>query len=153
MISLKPSDRPTFDTLLHTSRGTVFPECFYSYLHNYVSSINELSHEGLGLGMTTPSTPATFTHSSAAPSVSGTTIRPSTLSMGTVVGNESHNDPLPSDSDHRLERIWADYESIEPYISPEPVSNTETTDVKIDYVSSSIATAQPYKVINLPLMC
>ncbi|KAF9045254.1 hypothetical protein BJ165DRAFT_1476337 [Panaeolus papilionaceus] len=150
MISLKPSDRPTFDTLLHTSRGTVFPECFYSYLHNYVSSINELSHEGLGLGMTTPSTPATFTHSSAAPSVSGTTIRPSTLSMGTVVGNESHNDPLPSDSDHRLERIWADYESIEPYISPEPVSNTETTDVKIDYVSSSIATAQPYKDI-LPI--
>ena len=41
--------RPTFDTLLHTSHGTVLPECFYSFLYNYVSSINELLCKVLAL--------------------------------------------------------------------------------------------------------
>ncbi|KAF9007713.1 hypothetical protein BDZ89DRAFT_1144434 [Hymenopellis radicata] len=45
MISLDPSARPTFDTLLHTSRGTVFPESFFSFLHNYVTSVNDLPVE------------------------------------------------------------------------------------------------------------
>src|SRR6266851_1857581 len=42
MIALNPSARPTFDTLLHGARGAVFPEVFYSFLHGYVWSINEL---------------------------------------------------------------------------------------------------------------
>ena len=98
MISLDPSDRPTFDILLHTSRGSVFPESFYSFLHNYVSSVNELS-----------------------------------------------SDALPSHSDHRLDRIWADYESIEPYIMPENVERSEM-DVKIEYMRSLISTARPFQV-------
>ncbi|KAF9557800.1 ARM repeat-containing protein [Agrocybe pediades] len=99
MINLDPAERPTFDTLLHTSRGAVFPESFYSFLHNYVSSINELPTESL---MNHPSTPSTL-------------------------------DALPSDSDHRLERIWADYESIEPYIIPEANPDAEM-DVKVEYM-------------------
>ena len=92
MISLDPSERPTFDTLLHTSRGTVFPESFYSFLHNYIYA-------------------------------------------------------LPSDSDHRLERIWADYESIEPYITPEKVeADRSETEVKIEYIPPVISTSRPFEV-------
>ena len=45
MIRVNPSDRQTFDTLLHNSRGAVFPELFYCFLYNYVASLNELSSE------------------------------------------------------------------------------------------------------------
>ena len=36
-------------------------------------------------------------------------------------------DSLPSDSDHRVERIWADYESAEAYITPEAVPASAST--------------------------
>jgi hypothetical protein len=50
---LNPSARPPFDTLLHSVRGTVFPEVFYSFLHGYVSSINELPTTTLSVPVTT----------------------------------------------------------------------------------------------------
>ena len=109
MISLDPSERPTFDTLLHTSRGTVFPESFYSFLHNYVSSVNELSSDVLAVNSPPP----------------------------TVL-------PI-HDSDHRLERIWADYESIELYITPEKVERSEM-DVKVEYIPSVVSTSRPFQV-------
>jgi phosphoinositide-3-kinase regulatory subunit 4 len=137
MISLDPADRPTFDTLLHTSRGTVFPECFYSFLHNYVSSINELSNETLAVN----NPQVVLTHPS---SVAGT-IRPSTSSPLSAV-NEVKTDLLPSDSDHRLERIWADYESIEPYIAPESNPLPEAP-VKVEYMPSVSSASKPYQVI------
>ncbi|EGO26710.1 hypothetical protein SERLADRAFT_355396 [Serpula lacrymans var. lacrymans S7.9] len=91
MIALDPTTRPTFDTLLHTSRGSVFPECFYSFLHNYVSSINDLPTRA-----------------------------------------ETTSDALPSDSDNRLERIWEDYEGVEPYLLPDTAEQT-VMDVKLEY--------------------
>jgi len=114
MISLDPSERPTFDTLLHTSRGTVFPESFYSFLHNYVSSVNELSSDVLAVN----SPPPAVLPSHITSSMSGSTLRsgPSggfNPNAGAGIGTEAKGDALPSDSDHRLERIWADYESIE----------------------------------------
>jgi phosphoinositide-3-kinase regulatory subunit 4 len=42
---------------------------------------------------------------------------------------------LPSDSDHRLERIWADYESIGPYIIQEQSEDAPDMDVQIDYTT------------------
>ncbi|KAG8791389.1 Serine/threonine-protein kinase, partial [Serendipita sp. 399] len=42
MIDLTPSLRPTFDTILSTSRGDAFPESFYEFYHEYVHSIEEL---------------------------------------------------------------------------------------------------------------
>lgn len=53
------------------------------------------------------------------------------------------NEPLPSDSDHRMQRMWNDYESVEPYLVPD---NTEDTvmDVKVDY-SSPISTSRPFQ--------
>lgn len=139
MIALDPSARPAFDSLLHTSRGVVFPECFYSFLHNYVSSINDL--------------PTTFPFSPAAPPNPGT---PSTASFkphSTTSGfsaapssTEGNNRALPSDSDHRIEKIWADYESVETYLIPE--TNDETViagDVKVDYGISG-GSSRPFQV-------
>jgi len=49
----------------------------------------------------------------------------------------------PGDSDNRLERIWADYESIEPYVITESTESPKM-DMKIDYVSVNIA-LQPFQ--------
>ncbi|KAF6748025.1 other/VPS15 protein kinase [Ephemerocybe angulata] len=115
MIQLDPAGRPSFDTLLHTSRGTVFPEAFYSFLHNYVSTINEITP------FTNTNTPAPATPLTATPS------RPTT-----TMEAESR----PSDSDHRLERLWEDYESIEPYLYPESNQESENLmDVNVEYSS------------------
>ncbi|KAF9485745.1 other/VPS15 protein kinase [Pholiota conissans] len=136
MISLDPAERPTFDTLLHTSRGTVFPECFYSFLHNYISSLNELSNESLATNNPQPS---------PHPPSMGGTVRPSASSpLGAV--NEVKTDLLPSDSDHRLERIWADYESIEPYIVPECNPTTEAP-VKVEYMPAMSSASRPFQDI------
>ncbi|KAJ7756947.1 armadillo-type protein [Mycena metata] len=136
MINLEPTARPTFDTLLHTSRGTVFPESFYSFLHNYVSSINDL-----------PSNPpfSSTAPSTAAPSISGTTMRP-TSSLGTgLPGTETPPDALPSDSDHRLDRIWSDYESVEPYLVPDSMEET-VMNVKVEY-NSTTTVSKPFQDI------
>ncbi|CAK9779867.1 ARM repeat-containing protein [Cutaneotrichosporon oleaginosum] len=42
MLSREPTDRPTFDRILTTYRGTIFPEYFYTFLTDYVSELNEL---------------------------------------------------------------------------------------------------------------
>lgn len=101
MINLDPVDRTTFDMLPHTSRGAVFPECFRSFFHNYVSSINELYNESLAINnfgiishANQPSHP---------PSIAGA-VRP-TPSGPLNATNKPKTDLLPSDSDHRLERI------------------------------------------------
>ncbi|KAF4612681.1 hypothetical protein D9613_011717 [Agrocybe pediades] len=145
MINLDPAERPTFDTLLHTSRGAVFPESFYSFLHNYVSSINELSTESL---MNHPSTPSTVAQPSIPPTVSST-LRPNSsaaMNPNTNMPTEGKLDALPSDSDHRLERIWADYESIEPYIIPEANPDAEM-DVKVEYMPSVNTNTRPFQDI------
>ncbi|EJT48342.1 hypothetical protein A1Q1_02625 [Trichosporon asahii var. asahii CBS 2479] len=42
MLSRNPSDRPTFDRILNTFRGTVFPEYFYTFLKDYITDLSEL---------------------------------------------------------------------------------------------------------------
>ena len=41
MLSLEPSDRLKFDRILSDYRGTVFPEYFYTFLQDYVTSLSE----------------------------------------------------------------------------------------------------------------
>jgi phosphoinositide-3-kinase, regulatory subunit 4 len=43
-----------------------------------------------------------------------------------------------------MERIWADYESIEPYLIPD-TGNETVMDVKVDY-GSSAGSSKPYQV-------
>lgn len=132
MIALDPSARPTFDTLLHTSRGTVFVESFYSFLHNYVSSINDLPSPPLLSSTSSAPTPVLI-----GPSASMTsTVRPvSTIGQHAAPTTDATKDALPSDSDHRMERIWSDYESVEPYLAPDSKDET-VMDVKVTYATT-----------------
>ncbi|KAI0922943.1 hypothetical protein AcV5_009802 [Taiwanofungus camphoratus] len=134
MIAVDPSTRPTFDTLLHTSRGTVFPESFYSFLHNYVGSVNELSSPTrFAAAHVTPAQPPV----AATTSVTNSNLKGNSTAAtapGTLTTDVS-SDPLPSDADHRIERLWADFESVEPYITPDAGEQT-VMDVKVDYVTS-----------------
>ncbi|ORX34648.1 hypothetical protein BD324DRAFT_634336 [Kockovaella imperatae] len=41
MLSLDPAARPSFDHILATYRETIFPEYFYTFLKDYVSSLSE----------------------------------------------------------------------------------------------------------------
>ncbi|KAK4685355.1 phosphoinositide-3-kinase, regulatory subunit 4, partial [Tremellales sp. Uapishka_1] len=41
MLALEPGDRPSFDYILAAFRGSIFPEYFYTYLKDYMSSLNE----------------------------------------------------------------------------------------------------------------
>lgn len=43
MLSRSPADRPKFDHILSSFRGTIFPEYFYTFLQDYTSSLNELA--------------------------------------------------------------------------------------------------------------
>ncbi|KAJ7594229.1 hypothetical protein C8J56DRAFT_926236 [Mycena floridula] len=139
MISLDPAARPTFETVLHTSRGTVFPESFFSFLHNYVASVNEIP-SGPPFTSTAPT-------SALSPSVS---TNPPTIVLRptpgpNAVSEESPADTLPSDSDHRMERIWADYESVEPYLVPEEPEGM-LSEVQTDEQSST-SVSKPFQDI------
>ncbi|KIP05625.1 hypothetical protein PHLGIDRAFT_128766 [Phlebiopsis gigantea 11061_1 CR5-6] len=146
MIVIDPTQRPTFDALLHTARGTVFPETFYSFLHNYVASINELSSPS---PFTFPShlstaTPVTATPTTAKPIVSNAT------QPGLSNSPDELGEPLPSDSDRRMERLWSDYESVEPYLLPtadsESMEDTVKEPVKIEYATPNVA-GKPFQDI------
>lgn len=131
MIALNPSARPPFDTLLHSVRGTVFPEVFYSFLHGYVSSINELPATTLSAPVPTTAaspeilTPATS--STATATLKGGTVTP-ILTVDTKVPEAA----VPRDADHKIEKIWADYESVEPYLVEDSSEDT-VTDVRVEY--------------------
>lgn len=43
MVSVDPDRRLTFDQYLSTYRGVAFPEIFYSFLHPFISSLDEAS--------------------------------------------------------------------------------------------------------------
>lgn len=151
MIHLDPSARPTFDTLLHTTRGPgrIFPECFYSFLHNYVSSINDLPSpspfsptSAHPQPSNNPSSTGTATHSVVPSTSSASTVKPTTIAAASGGGDAA----LPSDSDARIDRIWADYESVEAYIVPEADMEgvrEADGDVKIDYGYGSGVTGKP----------
>jgi len=96
MIALEPDSRPSFEAALQSSRNIVFPDSFYSFFHQYISSLNELS------------SPSPF---------SRTTLPPSTG----IEGRSGNGDgaPIPSDCDRRIESIWTEFSSVLPFLVPE----------------------------------
>lgn len=42
MLARDPQDRPSFDRILSTFRGSIFPEYFYTFLKDYAASLSEL---------------------------------------------------------------------------------------------------------------
>ena len=145
MISIDPINRPTFDTILHTSRGTIFLESFYSFLHNYVSSVNESTAPPLTAN--SPPGPSPMGAPSMTPTISSTTTnRHSGAPIYTANTNaENANDTQPNDSDHRIDRIWEDYESVEPYLISDN-SEEVVMDAKVDYYTSPPSSSRPYQV-------
>lgn len=146
MIALDPAARPSFDLLLHTSRGTVFPECFYSFLHNYLSSLNDLP---------TPSPFAMPTAAMLAPSAAASPHTPSGASpkAPSTLGNlastaDESSGRLPNDSDRRIEQLWRDFESVEPYLAPDTQEEPEDRNIRIDYAAAA-AVGKAFQVFFL----
>jgi phosphoinositide-3-kinase, regulatory subunit 4 len=140
MIALNPETRPTFEAVLHDVRGVVFPEVFYSFLHGYVSSINEL-----------PTTaPLTSFHTVGAlpeivtPTVSAASAATSTVPPMFTTDAKVPEAAVPRDADHKIEKIWADYESVEPYLVEDTGEDT-ITDVRIDYAPAETS-GKPFQV-------
>jgi phosphoinositide-3-kinase, regulatory subunit 4 len=158
MIHLDSSTRPTFDTLLHTSRGTVFPESFYSFLHNYVSSLNDIAHKS----QPPPATPTTQddystvadrTSSNTLHSASGSVLPNNTSysQLGSQPSASAAPETPPNQSDHRLEKVWSDYESVEPYLLSDIIEEDGNTNVKIEYTSSIVS--KPFQASGRNMTC
>ncbi|KAJ3746567.1 hypothetical protein DFH05DRAFT_1607341 [Lentinula detonsa] len=150
MISIDPSSRPTFDNLLQSCRGTVFPDSFFSFFHNYVSSVNETS----GISPFTPVVSNVPKPGNLTPSVSATGIRSASFTSapnatGAISNSIPSGDALPNISDHRMERLWEDFESVEPYLVADIVEET-VMDIKIDYHSTTTTVSRPFQDI-LPI--
>lgn len=96
MIALEPESRPSFEAALQSSRNVVFPDSFYSFFHQYISSLNELS------------SPSPFSRTTPPPSTG-------------IEGRSGNGDglPLPSDCDRRIESIWTEFSSVMPFLVPE----------------------------------
>ncbi|KZT00186.1 ARM repeat-containing protein [Laetiporus sulphureus 93-53] len=133
MIAVDPSTRPTFDSLLHMSRGTVFPESFYSFFHNYVQSINELSSTS-AFALASPTLHAITPSVSTSATVKSS---PTVASASGTLAGDASNEPFPSDSDRRMERIWMDFDSVEPFLTIDDAGETTVTDVRKEFSTSS----------------
>src|SRR5258708_19800679 len=96
MIALEPESRPSFEVALQSSRNIVFPDSFYSFFRQYISSLNELS------------SPSPFSRTTSPPSTS-------------IEGRNGNGDgsSIPSDCDRRIESIWTDFSSAMPFLFPE----------------------------------
>ena len=146
MTALAPGDRPTFEGLLHKARGSVFPEVFYSFLHGYVASINELP---------TPSPFAPSPPSITTPSISSSSATKATPKGGgtvtpiPVIQESATIKALPSDADHRMDRIWADHESVESYLM-EAAGEETVMNVRVEYGLTE-EPSKPFQVIFLLL--
>ncbi|KIJ16339.1 hypothetical protein PAXINDRAFT_132235 [Paxillus involutus ATCC 200175] len=125
MISLDPTSRPTFEVTLSGGRGEVFPECFYSFLHEYVASISERT--------TLYPVSSSFSSSHAPPTTPATAISPTSTVKGNKEPATTVGEALPSDSDHRVDRIWEDYANIEPFLLHEQDVERTVMDVRVDY--------------------
>jgi phosphoinositide-3-kinase, regulatory subunit 4 len=139
MLAVDPTARPTFDRALHAARGSVFPECFYSFLHTYVAGVNELPSPSPFHQSTASASVAVAATAAAAATLTSPVIKPSATSSGVVqaTAGDDINSPLPTDSDRRIEKVWADFESVEPYLVPEKPEGKED-EPNVEYVSSEI---------------
>jgi phosphoinositide-3-kinase regulatory subunit 4 len=145
MIALDPSARPTFDALLHNVRGVVFPEVFYSFLHGYVWSINELPiTPPFSTLPPTSVSPEILTPTTSAASAPASTTKAGTVTPLHAVDSKVPEAAVPRDADNKMEKIWADYESIEPYLL-EDTGESTVTDIRVDYAPAEIQ-GKPFQV-------
>lgn len=124
MVALDPSSRPSFDTLLHTQRDIIFPECFYTPFYDLISSVNDISGPSLFFNTSNTQIGSTPTAS-----------RPKAGPVEDASADATEDDiSLPNDSDRRIDRICAEFDVIEPCLATEK-GGLENTITKVDYVS------------------
>ncbi|KEP55073.1 phosphoinositide 3-kinase regulatory subunit 4 [Rhizoctonia solani 123E] len=116
MIALDPETRPSFAIALETYRGSVFPESFYSFLHEYVAGVNEIS------------SPSVFepkpSHASNLAEPHATTVAHSAAghnpTVPTTTGGQglesSYESALPNESDARIDQLWNEFAMLEPHL-------------------------------------
>ncbi|GAA6014207.1 hypothetical protein JCM11491_004137 [Sporobolomyces phaffii] len=110
MISLEPSSRLSFSTLLSQFRQTAFPEIFYTFLHPFLNSLNRVA---------TPVPPAPIPPPSLGQnSTTRLGSATPTLSSGGAggVAELQQQTLLRTDSDERIERVWNEWEVVQKYL-------------------------------------
>jgi len=142
MIALDHTARPVFDTILATSRGVVFPESFYSFLHNYVYTVCELSEKTPFPTSPPPTTSGTPTTTPIAQVTKPAQRAPLTMSQELQGDNN-----LPSDSDHRMERIWSDFEGVETYLEQD-TDGISPVEGKAEPLAPAPPTSTPLQVCS-----
>ncbi|KAG6334162.1 hypothetical protein ID866_4928 [Astraeus odoratus] len=144
MISLEPSKRQTFESILVGARGDTLPECFYCFLHEYISAIGERSPILPHSSSSPPYQASAGSSTSGLPAAD--TIKARKDSAVNVTG-----EAFPSDADHRITRIWEDYVNIEPFLLDSDVERT-VMDVRVDYqVTSSTTSNTPQEIFPVSL--
>jgi phosphoinositide-3-kinase regulatory subunit 4 len=122
MIALDPATRPTFEAALETYRGSVFPESFYSFLHEYVASVNEITNPSIfdSKPSQAPNASEAPPATSAALPATGTTstlpTTPAAVTGAMNVDNPSYESMLPNESDSRIDRLWNEFAMLEPHL-------------------------------------
>ncbi|KAG8859720.1 Serine/threonine-protein kinase [Tulasnella sp. 330] len=130
MLALEPASRPTFSGALRDARGNTFPDSFYTFLHQYIASVNDV-----GVPVTSSTSPFNRTGNASAGN-------PSTEHVPAQAGI-SHSDSvasIPSDSDSRMEKIWSDFDELEPYLVED---NSEATIMELKVSSGATSYGTP----------
>jgi phosphoinositide-3-kinase regulatory subunit 4 len=76
-----------------------------------------------------------------------TTIKvPSKETVATTAGATGNDSVLPGDSDHRLERIWEEYENVDPYLLDDTDVEKTVMDVKVEFGNNVAGPSKPFQV-------
>lgn len=146
MIALEPAARPSFREALESCRGTVFPESFYSFLHEYVAGVNEITNPSV---FAPKPANAPSSSESAAVAAATTGVSPagpiSTASTAPGAGVATYESMLPNESDARIDRLWNDFEMLEPHLLVDNAG--EETEKKPDKITGRTRT-MPFQVSN-----
>lgn len=132
MIALDPKERPTFAEVLADAQGKIFPDTFYNFMHNYIASVNHLSHP-----LTSPASPFSKVALPETEPIPG-----NQQAQQQQLSIPSDPKLLPNDSDARMERIWEDFAELEASLV-EDVEDT-ITELKLTQTNS---TGKPFQVL------
>ncbi|CAE7123924.1 unnamed protein product [Rhizoctonia solani] len=117
MIALDPEARPSFAIALETYRGRVFPESFYSFLHEYVAGVNEISSPSVFDPKPNHTPNVSEGHAStAAPSGTGPNPTVPTATGGAGLETSPYENALPNESDARIDQLWNEFAMLEPHL-------------------------------------
>ncbi|GAA5836125.1 hypothetical protein JCM9279_002203 [Rhodotorula babjevae] len=106
MVSLDPSARLSFADYLAQYRSTAFPNIFYTFLHPFLSSLNEPS--------SAPPPPTSAPHTASPSSARPGTSTPADTAAGGP--QQQQQTLLRTDADDRIERVWTEWEMIARYL-------------------------------------